>query len=82
MICCSIEAFLENPAMLKGLEKDIGSFLLKQPQITSIEKAIDLLSDRFHNVFPIEFSNADKTVFYVVIIYRFEEGVYDNGNDL
>jgi len=68
--------------LLKDLEKDIGSFLLNQPQIASIEKAIDLLTDRFHSVFPIEFSNADKTVFYIVIIYRFEEGVYDNGNDL
>ena len=65
---------------LREIEKKIGLFLLDQDEIGPIESALELLIKQFHGSFPIEYSNADKTVFYIIIVFRFEEGVYDDEN--
>ena len=66
--------------ILREIEKKIGLFLLDQDEIGPIESALELLIKQFHGSFPIEYSNADKTVFYIIIVFRFEEGVYDDEN--
>lgn len=43
-----------------------------------MEATLDCLSEKFHDSFPIEIGNDVKTVFYIIIINRFAEGVYDN----
>lgn len=63
---------------IKQMEKRIGAFLINhEDAITSIDSGIDLLTDSFHEQFPAEYDNAEKTIFYVVVINRFIEGVYD-----
>jgi len=60
------------------MEKSIGAFLVShEDAVTSIDSGIDLLTDSFHNRFPTEYDNAEKTIFYVIVINRFVEGVYD-----
>lgn len=63
---------------LKQLEQKIGSYLvLHEDDVTDIEAGIELLISAYHDTFPVEFSNAEKVMFYVVILNRFIEGVYD-----
>ena len=64
---------------IKLLEKTAGAFLVEnEDAITDIEAGIDLLTKSFHGVFPPEYDNAEKTIFYVIVINRYIEGVYDN----
>lgn len=63
---------------IKQMEKSIGAFLVShEDAVTSIDSGIDLLTNSFHNRFPTEYDNAEKTIFYVIVINRFVEGVYD-----
>ena len=43
-----------------------------------METAIDLLTSMYHDDFPVEYSNAEKTVCYMIVIHKFMEGGYDN----
>lgn len=67
--------------LLRKMEMDISDFLMKQDEIGDTEQAIDLLTDKFHRCFPPEVMNAEKVMFYVIVLGKFEEGVYDNEND-
>lgn len=67
---------------LKELEKEIANFLLNQSNLGSIESAVDKLTLIFNDSFPIEYSNAEKVVFYFIVIFKFEEGVYDDEDDI
>lgn len=67
---------------LKDLEDDIAKFLMRQSDIGDMDAAIDLLINQFHGRFSIEYDNAEKTVFYMVILFKFQEGVYDDENDI
>lgn len=63
---------------LKALEKEIGAFLVEhENSMSDIETEIDVLKLNFHDKFTTEYSNAEKIVIYIIIIYRFTEGVYD-----
>ena len=73
---------LPTSKTLQQLEKQIGQFLQAQDTLGSIESTIDLLTDAFHDAFPMEYNNSEKIVFYIVSIFKYEEGVYDNENDL
>lgn len=67
-----------SSVLLKQLEKNIGMFLVScEEKIDTIDDGIELLIKKFDNDFPIEIGNAEKIVFYVIIINRFIEGVYD-----
>lgn len=72
---------IPSSKLLQELERKIGKYLVKQTNIGTIQSTVELLTDGFHSAFPIEYDNADKTVFYIIIIYKFVEGVYDNEND-
>ena len=50
----------------------------EHPEITEMDDIIELLADEYHHRFPLEYSNAEKTVYYMVIIHKFVEGGYDN----
>lgn len=63
---------------LKKLEDDISAYLKEQPDIGDMESAIDMLIQHFHELFPIEYDNAEKTVFYIIVLFKFQEGVYDD----
>lgn len=64
---------------IKLLEKKAGAFLVEnEDAITDIEAGIDLLTKSFHGVFPPEYDHAEKTIFYMIVINRYIEGVYDN----
>ncbi len=63
---------------LKQLESKIGDYLvIHEDEVTDINDGIELLTSSFHDEFPVEFNNAEKVIFYVVILNRFIEGVYD-----
>ena len=64
---------------LHRLERKISKFLLSTdcgPQ----EETIDQLRKEFLSQFPIEYDEATRILFFVVIIGRFEQGVYDHEN--
>jgi len=67
---------------LKNLEADIAGFLMEQSDMGDMDAAIDILITQFHSRFPIEYDNAEKTVFYIIILFKFQEGVYDDENDI
>lgn len=64
---------------LKVMEKEIAYALrtAKDADLENTDIAIEYLRTRFHDDFPVEYCNEEKIVFYLVIIFRFEEGVYD-----
>lgn len=63
---------------LKAIEKEIGNFLISNSNtLKEIDPILDSLIQHFHNYFPKEISNEEKIVFYIIIVHRFIEGVYD-----
>ena len=66
---------------IKKLEKEIAGFLLKN-DVGDMENAIDILISKFDNCFPIEVSRADQVVLYIVVLKRYEEGVYGYEDDI
>ncbi|MBE5860835.1 MAG: DUF4297 domain-containing protein [Butyrivibrio sp.] len=65
--------------ILKSIEEEIAYSLrtAKDSDLENIDITLEFLRFRFHDNFPMEYSNEEKIVFYLVIIFRFEEGVYD-----
>lgn len=64
--------------LLKTLERKIGEFLVSNcGDLEDIDSIIDSLTQTFHDNFPKEINNAEKIVFYIVVINRYIEGVYD-----
>lgn len=62
----------------KNLEREIGIFLISNSnRLKEMELILDALIQEFHNRFPKEISNEEKVVFYIIIVHRFIEGVYD-----
>lgn len=64
---------------LLRLERKISKYLLST-DCGSREETIDRLRKEFHSQFPIEYDEATRILFFVVIIGRFEQGVYDHEN--
>lgn len=67
--------------VLKNKEKDVANFLVNLESIGELpgnmEDIMDLVTTQFHDKFPIGYDNAEKTVFYIIIINKFMESVYD-----
>jgi len=66
---------------IKEIESEIAQFL-RENDVGDMETAIDLLISRFNDRFPVEVSRADKAVLYIVVIKRFEDGVYGYEDDI
>lgn len=66
---------------IKEIESEIAQFLWEN-DVGDMETAIDLLITRFNDRFPVEMSRADKAVLYIVVIKRFEDGVYGYEDDI
>lgn len=64
--------------VLQKMEVLMAQTLAEYPEISDIEDAIDLLTNTYHDEFPVEYSNAEKTVCYMIVIHKFVEGGYDN----
>lgn len=69
---------LSTTPIFRQKEAEIAAFLKEADELESMEATLDCLSEKFHDSFPIEIGNDVKTVFYIIIINRFAEGVYDN----
>jgi len=67
---------------IKQIENSVAEYLLANDDLRDMDSVIDKLTEQFHDRFPMEVTNAEKVVFYIVIIKRFEEGVYDNEDDI
>ncbi len=67
--------------VLQNKEKEVASYLVALESqgdlLGSVDDMIDTLTSQFHDTFPIGYDNAEKTVFYIIIINKFTEGVYD-----
>ena len=66
---------------IKEIEYEIAKFL-RENDVGDMESAIDILITNFNNRFPVEVSQADKAVLYIVVIKRFEDGVYGYEDDI
>lgn len=55
--------------------------LEKTEELGEIEDVLDLLSSQFHECFPVEYNNAEKTALYLIVINKYVEGGYDNETD-
>lgn len=64
--------------VLQNMEILMAKTLMEYPEISGIEEAIDVLTNIYHEKFPVEYSNAEKTVCYMIVIHKFVEGGYDN----
>lgn len=73
---------LATSKVIKQIEIMVAKYLLGNDDWQGMNEAIDRLTEQFHDRFPIEVTNAEKIVFYIVVIKRFEEGVYDNEDDI
>lgn len=78
----NVMKMLATSKTVKQIECDVAKYLLESDAFEDIDDAIDCLMEKFHDNFPIEISNAEKVVFYIVVLKRFEEGVYDNEDDI
>jgi hypothetical protein len=72
---------LSTSWLIKEIESEIAQFLWEN-DVGNMETAIDLLITRFNDRFPVEVSRADKAVLYIVVIKRFEDGVYGYEDDI
>ena len=61
------------------LEKEMATFL-DENKVGETGNAINLLITQFNNQFFVEFSQAEKWVFCLVVIKKFENGAYDYEN--
>ena len=52
-----------------------------QTKHQNIESGIDMLIPLFHDRFPPEIDNVQKTVFYVIVLNKYAEGGYCNEDD-
>ncbi len=66
---------------IKEIEKEISRFLLVH-DVGDTDSAIDLLISKFNDRFPVEVSRADRVVLYIVILKRYEDGVYGYEDDI
>ena len=66
---------------IKEIESEIAKFLL-QNDVGNMDSAIDILISKFNDRFPVEVSQVDKAVIYIVVIKRFEDGVYGYEDDI
>lgn len=78
----SVVKTMATSKLLKCIEQKIATALLQSDDIGNMESAIDYLTVLFHSEFPVEMNNAEKVVFYIIVIKRFEEGVYDYEDDI
>ena len=70
---------LPKSKSLYVLERKISTYLLSTdcgPQ----EETISRLREEFYDQFPVEYDEAIRILFFIVIIGRFEQGVYDHEN--
>lgn len=72
---------LTTSRIIKNLEKEISNYILTH-DVGDTEKAIDILISEFNDRFPIEVSREDKVVLYLVILKRYEDGVYGYEDDI
>ena len=68
--------YMATSKLSKKIEEDIVKYLLRH-DVGNLEEAIDILINEFDDRFSIEVSKAERTLFYVIIISRFEDGVYE-----
>lgn len=78
----TVVKMLSTSKAIRKIEKSISEYLLSRDDWDDMDGALDCLTEKFHDTFPVEVKNAEKIVFYIVIIKRFEEGVYDNEDDI
>lgn len=64
--------------VLQSMEVLMAQTLTEHPEVSDIEEAIDLLTNTYYDEFPVEYTNAEKTVCYMIVIHKFVEGGYDN----
>lgn len=60
------------------LEKEIGKFLCETDNSGDTNYYIEYLKKHFDEKIPITMNDIEKIVFYIIIIKRFEAGVYDD----
>ena len=84
----ALNSLLTNHAVSKSfneLENKISNELLRMDShnedLSDISVVVDKLSLVFNSIFPIEYSLDEKFVFYLLVIYKFIEGDYDE-NDI
>lgn len=78
----NINRNLQISTHLKQLEQKIAIFLIQEEQLGDFEEVIDMLHNVFDHYFKIEYSDAERKVFYMIIIKKFECGVYDDEDDI
>lgn len=66
---------------IKNIEIKIAKYLFES-EVGDTEQAIDLLISQFDSEFPIEINQAERVIIYLIILGRFEDGVYDHENGL
>ena len=72
--------FLKKSRLLAALEKEITLKVIQlEPQ--DVKSGIDMLIPLFHDRFPPEIDNVQKTVFYVIVLNKYAEGGYCNEDD-
>lgn len=76
-----ILASLQESKQLRQIEHEIGDYLITTDEASmlpaSFEDCIEQIVEKFKEHFTIEFSKDDIRIFIVLILKRFEEGVYD-----
>lgn len=66
---------------VKTIENDISHYLEKN-QVGDVDQAIQVLKENFDSCFPPEVTTKEKEIIYVVILKRFEDGVYEYETDI
>lgn len=66
--------------VVQGMEISMVKTLVDHPEVSDVDAAIDLLTNIYHDKFSVEYSNAEKTVCYMIVIHKYMEGGYENEN--
>ena len=71
---------MTESATLRKLERQVAQHL-SSCEMRNETVSPASLNEMFGNKIPIEYSNEEKDLFFVIVIGRFEMGGYDHGND-
>ena len=71
---------MPKAAPLRALEAQIVAFL-QSNELGAVSSVLPVLNQKFGDQFPIEYTQEEKELFFVITIGRFEMEGFDNGND-
>lgn len=74
--------YISTSKVFKEFEKTLAAYLYSSDEYDDTSSALNLLLRKFECVFPTTCRGAERDILCLIVIKRFEEGAYDDANDI